>query len=94
MPRATLPLPATRRRRLLLLNRRQLEALAHPVLERLPVPVVDVLVPRKQAHPRLDVVVQAQGDVVGRGELAGGVGDFVLVTLVFEDEFTAIIPTP
>lgn len=33
--------------------------------------------------------MQLQGDAVGRGDLAGGVGDLVFGALVFEGEFAA-----
>lgn len=36
--------------------------------------------------------MQTEGDVLGRGELSGGMSDFVLVALVLEDEFAAVIP--
>lgn len=77
--------------RLLRLDGRQCKLLAYPVLELLPHAVVpQVLVPRQGAHPRLDVVVQPQDDVVRLGDLARRVRDLVLGALVLDGEFTAV----
>ena len=73
----------------LLLDRRELELLAQAILEGLPLPEIGVLVPRKDAHPRLHVVVQPQYDVVLLGHLARRVRDLVLGALVLEGKFPA-----
>lgn len=76
---------------LLLLQRRQGERLAKPVAHLLPQPEVGVLVPGQHADPGLHVVVHAQGDVVGRGDFSGGVGDLVFGLLVLEGEFASVL---
>ncbi|KUI56760.1 hypothetical protein VP1G_10882 [Cytospora mali] len=48
------------------------EQLAHAALDGLPPAVVAVLVPRQDADPGLDVVVQLELDVVRLGDLGGG----------------------
>lgn len=72
----------------LLLDSRQAEHLAHTSIHSLPMPNIVVLVPRQSAYPWLHVVVEAQLHVVRLGNLAGGVGDLVLWTLVLDGEFT------
>ena len=47
------------------------------------------MIPRQGAHPRLDVVVQLERDVVRLGDLARGVRDLVLGLLVLERQLAA-----
>jgi hypothetical protein len=75
---------------ILLLDDRQLESLADPPGHLLPQGEIDVLVPREDADPWLDVVVDVQRHVVGLGDLAGGVGDLVLGLLVLERQLAAV----
>lgn len=74
---------------LLALDRGEFESLAHATLEGFPLAVDALLVPGESADPGLDVVVQAELDVFELGDLAGGVGDLVLGTLVAELEDAA-----
>lgn len=75
---------------LLLLDGGQLKDLAHAALDGLPEPQVPVLVPGQDADPGLDIVVQAELDVVGLGDFARGVGDLVFGPLVLDGEFATI----
>lgn len=78
-----LPIPISSR----LLDLRQRKQRADAALHGVPLEEGAVLVPGEEANPGLDVVVEAQADVFEVGDLAGGVGDFVLWSLVLVSGF-------
>lgn len=76
---------------ILLLHSRQAKHLADAALHGLPRADITVLVPRQRPNPRLHIVVQTQLDVVGLANLAAGVGDLILGTLVLDGELATVI---
>lgn len=76
--------------RLLDLDGGQGKGLAEALVHGLPLCDVADLVPGEDADPRLDVIVQAQADFGGLGQLAGRVGDLVLGALVLELEDSTV----
>lgn len=71
------------------LHDRKLKRLADPALHGRPVSELFGHVPRQEADPGLDIVVETEGDVVELGDLAGGMGDLVFWALVAEFEEAA-----
>lgn len=66
------------------LYRRKLKLFAHALLHWEPPPDNLVHVPRKQANPWLDIIMQLKGHIVDAGNLARGMRDLVLWSLVVE----------
>lgn len=74
--------------RILGLYSRELELFTHTLFHGIPPADDSVHVPRKQANPRLYVVVKLERHVIDIGNLAGRMGDLVFRPLVFELEKT------